>query len=211
MSPSLTIVLPVHNGESRLRGCVSEILELASELTPDFSLLIVDDGSTDDTFSTAEELSARYPQVKVRRQRQRRGLGPTLEGVRRRISSDIVIVHDGVSPIDPNQVRSLWRDHVIRQTKGNANQAATVRADASFLTEAARTHAPMARAHSRLLGFQLMPTLPHDGEPVGDWTPVASAPRTDASHAAARPGVGQIPPLPRPKFLTALAQFAFGE
>jgi hypothetical protein len=210
MNPSLTIVLPVHNGETRLRGCVGEILELASELTPDFSVLIVDDGSTDDTFSAAEELSACYPQVKVRRQRQRRGLGPTLEGVRRRISSDIVIVHDGVSAIDPNQVRLLWRDHVSRQTS-DAGSVASFQADAKSLSDAASTHAAMARAHSRLLGFQLLPPQTSASQPAVEATSVVSVPQTRRPHMAAQQGVGQIPPMPRPKFLTALAQFAFGE
>ena len=50
---SLTIVLPVHNGESRLTQFAGEILELASELTPHFSILVVDDGSTDDTSAVA--------------------------------------------------------------------------------------------------------------------------------------------------------------
>ena len=54
---SLTIVLPVHNGESRLAASVTEMLELASDLTSRFSIMIVDDGSTDDTSAVAEELS----------------------------------------------------------------------------------------------------------------------------------------------------------
>jgi glycosyltransferase involved in cell wall biosynthesis len=205
----LTIVLPVHNGESRLRGCVGEILELASELTPDFSVLIVDDGSTDDTFSAAEELSAQYPQISVRRQRFRRGLGPTIDGVRGRIRSDVVIVHDGVSRIDPNQVRTLWRNHFSQQSALRASQASP--ADSSALAAAARTHESLARAHERLLGFQLLTSIPADAVPLEEWTPVSPRPRTVESPVPARRGVGEIPALPRPKFLTALARFAFGE
>ena len=135
MSPSLTIVLPIHNGESRLRGCVSEILELASELTPKFNVLIVDDGSTDDTFAAAEELSARYPQISVRRNRQRRGLAPTLENVRRRIRSDVVIVHDGVSAIDPKQVRNQWRRHFAEQSAADGLSQPSPHPDANALAE----------------------------------------------------------------------------
>ena len=57
MNKSLTIVLPVHNGESKLRSCVREILEVASDMTSAFGILIVDDGSTDATYEVAEELS----------------------------------------------------------------------------------------------------------------------------------------------------------
>ena len=50
---SLTVVLPVYNGESRLRKSVNEILELASELTSKFGVLIIDDGSNDATNEVA--------------------------------------------------------------------------------------------------------------------------------------------------------------
>ena len=214
LNPSLTIVLPVHNGESRLTGCVGEILELASELTPDFNVLIVDDGSTDDTYSTAEELSARYPQVTVRRHQQQRGLGPTLELVRRRVRSDVVIVHDGVSAIDPNQVRSLWRDQVSRQTAKSDRKRAATNEDASALADAAKTHRALARTHGRLLGFQLLsPETSGNERRETSLDDVEERSNRPAMGASPRPkaGVGQIPSLPRPKFLSAIAQFALGE
>jgi hypothetical protein len=211
LNPSLTIVIPVHNGESRLRGCVGEILEVASELTRDFSVLIVDDGSTDDTFAAAEELSALYPQISVRRHRQRRGLGPTLEIVQRRVRADIVIVHDGVSPIDPNQLRTLWRNHLATQTNFPAAQALSDDSSTWTLSDAVAAHAAMARAHGRLSGFLLL-TPSAQGEPEASEVNIAtSKPRTDAGRVSGRRGVGQIPPLPRPKFLSAVAQFALGE
>ena len=58
---SLTVVLPVYNGETRLRKSVNEILELASELTSKFGVLIIDDGSNDATYEVAEELAAHFP------------------------------------------------------------------------------------------------------------------------------------------------------
>ncbi len=213
MTPSLTIVLPIHNGESRLRRCVGEILELASELTPKFSVLIVDDGSSDDTFSAAEELSARYPQISVERNRAQRGLGPTIDRLRRRIRSDVVIVHDGVSPIDPNQVRTLWRQHIHRQIAALGRPTISSTPDAGVLAGVATTHDALAQAHGRLLGFQLVTQPRSDAEiefPEVDFTPLP-APRTDAAHFGGHKGVGQIPPLPRPKFLAAIAEFALGE
>jgi glycosyltransferase involved in cell wall biosynthesis len=190
---------------------VGEILELASELTPDFSLLIIDDGSTDDTYAAAEELSARYPQITVRRHRQRRGLGPTLEIVRRRVRSDIVILHDGVSAIDPNQVRSLWHDHLARHSAaGVRRQRNATNPDADALAEAVKTHASLARAHSRLLGFQLLTTKDLDRNVEAE-PPLSNPPHVAVGPMKAQAGIGKIPTLPRPKFLSALADFALGE
>lgn len=214
LNKSLTIVLPVYNGESRLRARVNEILELASELTASFGILIIDDGSTDATCEVAEELAARYPQVAIHRHRHRRGLGPTIEYVQRHVRSDAVIVHDGVTAIDPNQMRSVWRNW-IAQSSSMANRSAVSTAsqcDVRDFGNLPAIHAAMERAHGRLLGFQLvMPMRTDDSPSGGDNSTVSNAPRTDAAHLYGRLGVGQIPPLPRPKFLSALAEFAWGE
>jgi len=205
---SLTIVLPVYNGESRLTTCVSQMLDLASDLTANFSILIVDDGSTDDTSAVAQELSARYPQVTVRRQRQRSGLGPIISMVRRRVSSDVVIVHDGVTPIDSVQVRRLWRQSDSQATP----VAARPKCDISELAGIRETHTAMATAHERVMGFQLLEPLPQvDADtrteaPAPTTTRPANKPRS-GDHA----GVGHIPHFPRPNFLSALAEFTLGE
>jgi cellulose synthase/poly-beta-1,6-N-acetylglucosamine synthase-like glycosyltransferase len=207
---SLTIVLPINNGEARLFACVVEILELVSELTSQFSVLIVDDGSTDDTFEVAEELASRYPQVSVMRHRHRRGLGPTIDFAQRHIRSDAVIVHDGVSPIDPYQVRNLWRSCVNESTARESGTEALQSAICDFANLPA-IHAAMEETHQRVLGFQCLTPRSDDQKEASRELAVASEPRTDAAHYTRRSGMGQIPPLPRPKFVSALANFALGE
>ena len=207
LNKSLTIVLPVYNGESRLTGHVTELLELASDLTNEFSILVVDDGSTDDTSAVVQQLSARYPQVALRRNRQRRGLGPIISMVQRHVASDVVIVHDGVTPIDTVQVRRLWQQSVTTSaTKGGKHN------DIRDLALVRATHDAMARVHGRVLGFHLL-------QPQRDAESVAAVPAPAMSKVntpskprpSDRSGVGQIPPLPRPNFLSAMAEFALGE
>lgn len=199
MARSLTVVLPVRNAEASLRGHVDDVLHLASELTPSFSVLIVDDGSTDDTYDLAVELATRYPQLRVLRNSRQRGLGPTLRSVRTLIKSDVVVVHDGASKVDVEEIRSLWFDphHRTPNLKGSG-----MNSDVSLddLRIAAAGHAAMAAAHSRLLGFQLMTTATA--------TQGQDLTRREATR---QQNVGTIPPLPRPNFLGSLANFALGE
>lgn len=204
---SLTIVLPVHNGEKRLAASVTEMLELASDLTSRFSIMIVDDGSTDDTSSVAQELSTLYPQVTVQRQRQQSGLGPIISMVRRRVNSDVVIVHDGVTPIDAVQVRRLWR-----QRDAQASPAKSTKRDMSELAAVRATHNAMALVHGRVMGFQLLEPIAQDEKsaPSPTAAPVTNRP-VSQPRPSDRTGVGQIPLLPRPNFLSALAQFTLGE
>ena len=208
---SLTVVLPVYNREASLGRSVAEILELASELTRRFEILIIDDGSTDATFEVAEELAGKFPQISVRRHRHRRGLGATLEMAGRRLSSDVVIVHDGVTRINPDEVRQLWRDRVASPVTSNAGHDAAGRASLADLNTLPAAHVAMERAHARVLGFQLVTQAPADAAAAGDESlGEAPRPRTDAAHPQHR-SIGEIPRLPRPKFLTSLAQFALGE
>ena len=216
LAKSLTIVLPVHNAESRLRNNVGELLELASELTPKFGVLIIDDGSTDSTFEVAEELATRYPQVSVKRHRYCRGLGETLQYVQRRVRSDAVMVHDGVTPINQQQIRKMWRQWLVASATNDtpATTAADASRDISDFAELRSLHAAMERAHSQLTGFQMM-SLPEAGGAFIDEMPALVEPARNearhASHQAHGEGLGQIPLLPRPKFLSALAAFALGE
>ena len=214
LNKSLTVVLPVYNGETRLRKSVHEILELASELTSKFGVLIIDDGSNDATYEVAEELAAHYPQVSVRRQRHRRGLGSTIDYVQRRVRSDAIIVHDGVTPIDAGEIRSLWRRWIAQTptSKNDAGEPATMHGQMSDLANLPAIHAAMERAHGRLIGFQMVTPLPFD-EAFAEFgaATATNTLRSDSPRNASQPGVGKIPSLPRPKFLTALANFALGE
>ncbi len=213
LNKSLTVVLPVYNGETRLRKSVHEILELASELTPKFGVLIIDDGSNDDTYEVAEELAARYPQVSVRRHPQRRGLGPTIDYVQRRIRSDAIIVHDGVSPIDAREMRSLWRGWIHQSTAPLQDRRATssVRDDIRDLAILRSVHTAMERVHRRVIGFQLITPADAVEAVANDLASPASTSQSQVAASADRRGLGQIPALPRPKFLSKLAAFALGE
>jgi hypothetical protein len=212
LNKSLTVVLPVYNGETRLRKSVHEILELASELTSKFGVLIIDDGSNDATYEVAEELAARYPQVSVRRHRNRRGLGPTIEYVQRRVRTDAVIMHDGASPIDAGQMRSLWRNWLHQSSPANDRLATgTIRDAMGELAKLPAIHAAMEKAHSRVIGFQLITPTETTGPSTDDGAPVLQTSRTDSDPTSDRRSLGQIPRLPRPKFLAAMANFAMGE
>ena len=97
----------MHNVERYLRSAVLDLLELAHEISSSVEVVIVDDGSTDETFETACELSRMYPQIKVLRQTARQGLAATLALVGNHLSPEVVVVHDGISAIDAHELKTL--------------------------------------------------------------------------------------------------------
>jgi len=63
--PELTYFFPAHNEEANLRGLVEEALETLPGLAERFEIVIVDDGSRDDTPRIADELAGAHAQVRA--------------------------------------------------------------------------------------------------------------------------------------------------
>ena len=63
--PELSYFFPAHNEAANLRGLVDEALETLPSLAERFEILIVDDGSRDETPAIADELAAAHPEVRA--------------------------------------------------------------------------------------------------------------------------------------------------
>ena len=55
INPKISVVMPVYNTGEILRASIDSIL---SQTFDDFELIMVDDGSTDDTYSICEQYAA---------------------------------------------------------------------------------------------------------------------------------------------------------
>ncbi|NEB54989.1 glycosyltransferase [Streptomyces griseus] len=71
MAPRLTVVVPLYNVEEYLGACLTS---LAEQTMPDLEVVLVDDGSTDDGPSLAQEFADRDPRFRLIRQ-ENAGLG----------------------------------------------------------------------------------------------------------------------------------------
>src|SRR5262245_48909112 len=74
----LSIVLPSRNEEAHLEGTISSWTRYMDTLQRDYEILLVDDGSTDQTASLAESLAARFPRLRLLRHATPCGFGAAL-------------------------------------------------------------------------------------------------------------------------------------
>jgi hypothetical protein len=156
LNQQLTVVLPMHNNERQIRSTVHDLLDISVMTRTPFDLVVVDDGSTDDTFESACELARMYPQVQAFRLAFRSGLGPVLELVRNRLQVEMVIVHDGVTPIDPMELKQL----LMQQRAGWHGREAVAEPVENYESRGSRRFAAvrtlqqnMERAHRNVAGF----------------------------------------------------------
>lgn len=75
---SLSVVLPAHNEEEAIETTIREVIETLSIWKLDFEIIVVDDGSQDDTGVILDTLSASYPCIKVIHHPENRGYGAAL-------------------------------------------------------------------------------------------------------------------------------------
>lgn len=107
----LSVVLTVHNAEKTLSEHVARMLDVLPDLTSRFELLIVDDGSTDQTEEVAHELARSYPQLSVARHSSRLGADGAAKTALTKTTGELVILHDAAAESfgEPRRIAELHR------------------------------------------------------------------------------------------------------
>lgn len=108
MEQSLSIIIAAHNAQQTIERQVQDLLEVATDLTGQIEVLVVDDGSEDDTEEVTYELTRRYPQVQLVRHETQRGTTAAIRTGMNRTRGEIVFVQDSTAPVKASDVRRLW-------------------------------------------------------------------------------------------------------
>ena len=74
----LSVFFPAYNDSGTIASLVITALRTARRLTPDYEVIVVNDGSADGTADILDELARIYPQVRVVHHPQNRGYGGAL-------------------------------------------------------------------------------------------------------------------------------------
>ncbi len=114
MTPSISIVLPVHNAQQELPQAIAGLLEFLPELSARFEIVIVDDASTDQTEELARELAIEYPQIRLVRHSQPRGTAAAVTTGLEDSQGDFIFVQRQGAPLAEHEIRRLWRARTER-------------------------------------------------------------------------------------------------
>jgi len=97
---SLSVVIPAFNEEAYVERCVSSLESVLRELTGDFEIIVVDDGSRDRTWAILESLQRSRPYLVTVRHERNQGLGRTLRSGFERCTKAVTFYTDADLPFD---------------------------------------------------------------------------------------------------------------
>jgi glycosyltransferase involved in cell wall biosynthesis len=110
-SPLISIIVPVYN-EAGTVGAVIERLQTIA-LPAEREVIVVNDGSSDDTGAVVERLAARMPSVRVIDMGRNRGKGHAVRTGLRASRGTVIAIQDADMELDPAQLADLV-DPVLR-------------------------------------------------------------------------------------------------
>lgn len=99
----ISVIIPVYNREQVVSTCVEGILN--TQFT-DFEVLLIDDGSSDNSLSVCQKLSQKYDNVKVISQ-QNRGVSAARNNGIRNASGDYILFSDSDDTFFPNALYEI--------------------------------------------------------------------------------------------------------
>lgn len=106
---SLTVFFPAFNDAGTIASMVISAIATARELVPDFEVLVVNDGSTDQTARVLAELASLYtPVLRIIDHEKNRGYGAALRTGFLGASKEWLFYTDGDAQYDPREMSSLF-------------------------------------------------------------------------------------------------------
>jgi len=104
----LSVFFPAYNDSGTIASMVIRAVQAAAELTPDYEVIVVNDGSGDATPQIVDELARTYPRVRAVHHPRNRGYGGALQTGFRSATKELIFYTDGDAQYDPAELALLW-------------------------------------------------------------------------------------------------------
>lgn len=106
--PSLSVFFPAYNDAQSVPGLIQKAFAVLAVHAGEFEVIVVNDGSQDDTGAVLRQLAARYgPQLRIVEHAVNRGYGAALRSGFAAASKELVFYTDGDGQYDPDELPLL--------------------------------------------------------------------------------------------------------
>lgn len=106
--PSISVFFPAYNDAGTIGSLVLAAISTCRQLTDDFEIIVINDGSQDYTAEVLDELAGLFPEyVRIVHHQKNRGYGGALRSGFASATKDLVFYTDGDAQYDPHELRIL--------------------------------------------------------------------------------------------------------
>jgi len=105
----LSLIIPCYNEENTIENCVEKVREINKNQNFDLEIVIVDDCSTDNSAGKLNEISAKYPEIKIFTHHKNRGKGAALRTGLVSATGDFIGIQDADDEYNPMEYLELLK------------------------------------------------------------------------------------------------------
>jgi glycosyltransferase involved in cell wall biosynthesis len=127
---SITAFFPAYNDQNTIEGIVRTVAQEMAKVTDDFEVVVVDDGSRDNTGPLLDRLAAELPYVRVIHHERNLGYGAALISGFNNAQKDLIFYTDGDGQYDVREIHRLLAE--LRPNIDLVNGYKVKRADAWY-------------------------------------------------------------------------------
>ena len=146
--PSVSAFFPCYNDAGSIGTMVEKAAGALRSVTDDFEVIVVDDGSSDDSLAILQAMAARAPYLRMVPHGHNRGYGAALRSGFEAATREFVFYTDGDGQYDPEELPVLV--HAWREGIGLVNGYKIRRADPPHRVVIGRTYQFVARRLFRI-------------------------------------------------------------
>jgi len=106
--PGISVFFPAFNDAHSIGKLVEDALEVLPELADDYEVIVVNDGSADETRDVLEALKSKYEAVRIVEHETNRGYGGALRSGFQTARNDLVFYTDGDGQYDVRELAKLY-------------------------------------------------------------------------------------------------------
>jgi glycosyltransferase involved in cell wall biosynthesis len=107
--PKITVFFPVYNDEKTIRSITLKSIDVLEEIASEYEVLIINDGSPDNSGKIADELSKEFKNVRVIHHPKNMGYGAALKTGFQHSQYDIICFTDGDDEYDISDLKKFIR------------------------------------------------------------------------------------------------------
>lgn len=104
---SITVAMPAYNEAENIEAMIKDVIQVMGPLADDYEVIVVDDGSRDDTAEVVRSLEQRYSQVRLVQHEVNQGYGAAVFSGLTSASKDLVFFTDSDRQFDLQEIEKL--------------------------------------------------------------------------------------------------------